>query len=105
MDDLLPRRTVAVGRELLSTFPAVVIQGARQVGKSTLVERWLETCDGPSVFFEAHGYTETRELARFRDALASSSLPSAAQAPGVTFGDWQAALTTAAAMLDPLKRS
>src|SRR5665811_1995420 len=25
MDDLLPRRTVAVGRELLSTFPAVVI--------------------------------------------------------------------------------
>jgi len=75
----------------------ITIRGRRQVGKSALVERWLETYDGPSVFFEAHGYTETRELARFRDALASSSLPSAAQAPGVTFGDWQAALTTAAA--------
>lgn len=39
MDDLLPRRAVAVGRELLSAFPAVVIQGARQVGKSTLARQ------------------------------------------------------------------
>lgn len=42
MDDLLPRRTVAVGRELLSTFPAVVIQGARQVGKSTLARQLVD---------------------------------------------------------------
>ncbi len=75
----------------------ITIRGRRQVGKSALVERWLEGYDGPSVFFEAHGYTETRELARFRDALASSPLPSAPQASGVTFDDWQAALTTAAA--------
>ena len=75
----------------------ITIRGRRQVGKSALVEHWLEAYDGPSVFFEAHGYTETRELARFRDALTSSSLPSAVQARGVTFGDWQAALTTAAA--------
>lgn len=74
----------------------ITIRGRRQVGKSALVERWLEGYEGPSVFFEAHGYTETRELVRFRDALASSSLPSAAQAPGVTFADWQAALSTAA---------
>ncbi|MFZ1911954.1 MAG: ATP-binding protein [Propionicimonas sp.] len=39
MTDLLPRRTVAVGKELLAAFPAVVIQGARQVGKSTLAEQ------------------------------------------------------------------
>ena len=75
----------------------MMIRGRRQVGKSALVEHWLEAYDGPSVFFEAHGYTETRELARFRDALTSSSLPSAVQGRGVTFGDWQAALTTAAA--------
>ena len=75
----------------------VTIRGRRQVGKSALAERWLEGYDGPSVFFEAHGYTETRELGRFRDALAASSLPSAAQASGVTFSDWQAALVTAAA--------
>lgn len=42
MDDLLPRRTVVVGRELLSTFPAVVIQGARQVGKSTLARQLVD---------------------------------------------------------------
>ena len=42
MDDLLPRRTVAVGRELLSAFPAVVIQGARQVGKSTLARQLVD---------------------------------------------------------------
>jgi len=42
MDALLPRRTVAVGRELLSAFPAVVIQGARQVGKSTLARQLVE---------------------------------------------------------------
>ena len=42
MDALLPRRTVAVGRELLSAFPAVVIQGARQVGKSTLARPLVE---------------------------------------------------------------
>ncbi len=75
----------------------VTIRGRRQVGKSALAERWLEGYGGPAVFFEAHGYTETRELGRFRDALAASSLPSAAQASGVTFGDWQAALVTAAA--------
>jgi predicted AAA+ superfamily ATPase len=42
MDDLLPRRAVAVGRELLSAFPAVVIQGARQVGKSTLARQLVD---------------------------------------------------------------
>ena len=75
----------------------ITIRGRRQVGKSALVERWLENCDSPSVFFEAHGYTETRELLRFRDALAASSLPSAQQAAGVAFVDWQAALLAAAA--------
>ncbi len=39
MDGLLPRKTVAVGRELLGAFPAVVVQGARQVGKSTLARQ------------------------------------------------------------------
>ena len=47
MDALLPRRTVSVGRELLSAFPAVVIQGARQVGKSTLARQLVE--DHPAV--------------------------------------------------------
>ena len=75
----------------------VTVRGRRQVGKSWLVEQWLENYAGPSVFFEAHGYTETRELERFREAVAGSSLPSAQTAIGVTFADWQAALTLASA--------
>lgn len=75
----------------------VTVRGRRQVGKSWLVEQWLEDYGGPSVFFEAHGYTETRELERFREALAGSSLPSAQAASGVTFADWEAALTLASA--------
>lgn len=35
MQALIPRNLMAHGRELLATFPAVVVQGARQVGKST----------------------------------------------------------------------
>ena len=75
----------------------ITVRGRRQVGKSWLVEQWLEDSAGPSVFFEAHGYTETRELERFRAAVAGSSLPSAQAAIGVTFADWQAALTLASA--------
>jgi AAA+ ATPase superfamily predicted ATPase len=75
----------------------ITIRGRRQVGKSWLVEQWLETYSGPSVFFEAHGYTETRELERFRETVAKSSLPSAANAVGLTFADWQAALVVASA--------
>lgn len=75
----------------------ITVRGRRQVGKSWLVEKWLEDYDGPSVFFEAHGYTETRELERFREAVAKSSLPSSHTAVGVAFNDLQAALLTAAA--------
>lgn len=38
MQELIPRNTLPRGRELLDAFPAVVIQGARQVGKSTFAQ-------------------------------------------------------------------
>jgi AAA+ ATPase superfamily predicted ATPase len=75
----------------------VTVRGRRQVGKSWLVAEFLERYAGPSLFFDAHGYTETRELERFREALATSTLPSARLATSVTFRDWEAALLTAAA--------
>ena len=76
----------------------VTVRGRRQVGKSWLVSEFVERYHGPSMFFDAHGYTETRELERFRERLAASSLPSAPlAAAGVTYGDWEAALLTAAA--------
>lgn len=73
------------------------VRGRRQVGKSWLVSEFVERYGGPTLFFEAHGYTETRELERFRAALASSSLPSAQLAgAGVAFTDWEGALLAAA---------
>lgn len=39
VSEFLPRQTVAIGNELIGAFPAVVIQGARQVGKSTLARQ------------------------------------------------------------------
>ncbi|MDA8184298.1 MAG: AAA family ATPase [Actinomycetota bacterium] len=75
----------------------VAVRGRRQVGKSRLVSEFVERYDGPSLFFEAHGYTETRELERFREKLSASTLPSAALAGGgVAFSDWEAALLAAA---------
>ncbi|SEE22018.1 ATP-binding protein [Ruania alba] len=38
MKPLIPRHLLATGRDLLDTFPAVVVQGARQVGKSTFAQ-------------------------------------------------------------------
>jgi AAA+ ATPase superfamily predicted ATPase len=75
----------------------VTVRGRKQVGKSWLVSEFLDRYQGPSVYFDAHGYTETRELERFRAVLAASTLPSAGLAQGVTFGDWEAALLAAAA--------
>ena len=43
MDQLIRRHLLARGRELLDAFPAVVIQGARQVGKSTLARMLVES--------------------------------------------------------------
>jgi hypothetical protein len=51
------------------------------------VSEFIERYAGPSLFFDTHGYTETRELERFRAALAASALPSAHLATGVTFTD------------------
>ncbi len=80
----------------------MTVRGRKQVGKSWLVSEFLDRYHGPSVYFDAHGYTETRELERFRAALASSTLPSANLAQGsVTFGDWEAALLAAAGNATP----
>lgn len=37
--DLISRHAESLGRDMLGAFPAVVISGARQVGKSTLAGR------------------------------------------------------------------
>lgn len=50
--DLLPRRAAAIVSESLRSFRAVVVQGARQVGKSTLVSQVAEAAGAPVVTFD-----------------------------------------------------
>lgn len=74
----------------------ITIRGRRRVGKTWLVEEFIERNDPPHVFFAASRQTPERELALFAQAVAFSSLPSRAQAGGVIFESWQSALVGAA---------
>ncbi|MDO5068516.1 MAG: AAA family ATPase [Propionibacteriaceae bacterium] len=47
--ELVERHLLGVGREYLGTFPVVVIEGARQVGKSTLAQQLLQGRSGTQV--------------------------------------------------------
>ncbi|MFZ1410943.1 MAG: ATP-binding protein [Micropruina sp.] len=72
MIGLLPRKAAAVGRELLSAFPAVVIQGARQVGKSTLARQLVE---------ERTAVMVTLDDRRTREAAAADEIAFVEQCP------------------------
>lgn len=71
---------------------AVLIRGRRRVGKSRLVEEFLERAGVPSVYFTASGRTTREELALFAAEVAASDLPGAAVFDGVELGSWDAAL-------------
>lgn len=79
---------------------AVLIRGRRRVGKSRLVEEFLERAGLPHVFFTATGSASAVELAEFAAQVAGSNLPDAARytefaAPQ----NWDAALTLLASVL------
>lgn len=74
----------------------VTARGRRRVGKSRLVEHWIERRKLRNVFFSVPAATSRRDLDLFRDALVSSTLPVASSAPGVSFNSWQSALMVAA---------
>ncbi|MDT0346983.1 ATP-binding protein [Streptomyces litchfieldiae] len=72
---------------------AVLIRGRRRVGKSRLVEEFLERAGLPHVFFTAIGGSKQEDLAGFRAELASSALPEASR-----FDDYAAPVTWDAAL-------
>lgn len=74
----------------------VTIRGRRRVGKSWLVEEFVERSGLPTVFFAASGQTPERELSLFAEQVARSRLPSAGLASGVRFETWEAALVATA---------
>lgn len=71
---------------------AVLLRGRRRVGKSRLVERFLEQAQVPSVFFQAaRGNPANLERERFARTVASSTLPQARLAVGNAPASWLAA--------------
>lgn len=78
---------------------ALLLRGRRRVGKSRLVEEFLERSGVPHVFFTASQQPPARELQLFGEEAAASSLPGASLFRDVTPGSWEAALGLAASAL------
>ncbi|MFE3513745.1 ATP-binding protein [Streptomyces sp. NPDC059166] len=100
LDDLLaPVRT---GGRSGRPGRAVLIRGRRRVGKSRLVEEFLERSGLPHVFFTAVGGAKAEDLAGFAAELAVSPLPDAGRvADFATPQTWDAALSLLASVLPP----
>lgn len=71
---------------------AILIRGRRRVGKSRMVEEFLDRVQVPHLYFAASGRAPTEELELFRQEAAMSSLPGASLFRDVTLGSWDAAL-------------
>jgi hypothetical protein len=79
----------------------LAVRGRRQVGKSRLVEEFLERAGLPSVYFQATGLPRAEELARFVAEIGASALPAAETARGGGLGSWSAALNLLAETASP----
>lgn len=71
---------------------AVLIRGRRRVGKSRLVEEFVERAGIPYVFYTASGRSTAEELRLFAGEVAGSNLPGAAVFRDVQVASWDAAL-------------
>jgi len=98
LNDLLT--TVEAGSRGGRPGRAVLLRGRRRVGKSRLVEEFVDRAGRPHVFFTAVGGSLNQDLAGFIEALAASDLPSAALAGDLAVPrTWDAALTLLAQIL------
>ncbi|MEV4488611.1 DUF234 domain-containing protein [Micromonospora coxensis] len=79
---------------------ALLMRGRRRVGKSRLVEEFVDRAQVPHLFFTASAQpTVAADLALFVEAAASSTLPGAALFTAQRPATWDAALTLLAAAL------
>ncbi|WP_309227200.1 ATP-binding protein [Micromonospora thermarum] len=98
LDGMLGR--VAKGGRAGRPGRALLMRGRRRVGKSRLVEEFVERADVPHLFFTASAQpTAAADIALFVEAAATSSLPGAELFPGQRPGTWDAALTLLASAL------
>ncbi|MBW1597459.1 ATP-binding protein [Streptomyces sp. JJ38] len=79
---------------------AVLIRGRRRVGKSRLVEEFLERTGLPHVFFTAVGGSKQEDLAGFTAEVAASDLPDAERVADFAAAQtWDGALSLLAGVL------
>lgn len=78
---------------------ALLMRGRRRVGKSRLVEEFVDRAGVPHVFFAASGRPVRDELRLFAQEVAASNLPGAALFSGVELAGWDAALRLLATAL------
>lgn len=76
---------------------ALAVRGRRQVGKSTLIEEFVERAGVPSIFYVASRQPAPRELELFGEAIAVSETQAADVARAGPLGSWDAALALLAA--------
>lgn len=77
----------------------MLIRGRRRVGKSRLVEEFVDHIDVPHLYFAASGRPIRDELRLFAQEVATSDLPGTALFDGVELSDWDAALRLLATVL------
>lgn len=70
----------------------VLLRGRRRVGKSRLVERFIEQRAIPAIFYTATGVTVESELSLFTEQVRQSDLPARTVFDGVTVHNWDTAL-------------
>ncbi len=78
---------------------ALLIRGRRRVGKSRLVEEFVQAAGVPYLFYAATGRPIADELALFAEEVARSNLPGRGAFQGLVLSTWDAALRQLAAAL------
>lgn len=77
----------------------LLVRGRRRVGKSRLVERFVDRADAPAVFFTATGASREDDLRGLVQDVGESTLPARTLFTSANPADWGAALTLLAAAL------
>jgi AAA+ ATPase superfamily predicted ATPase len=97
----LNRLLRAVESEVGSSQPGrcLLIRGRRRIGKSSLVEAFVDRADVPAVFFTAAGASADVELEALREAVGASTLPDRGVFADAVPGNWSAALRQLAGIL------
>ncbi|MEV4706879.1 ATP-binding protein [Actinoplanes sp. NPDC049316] len=77
----------------------LLMRGRRRIGKSSLVEAFVDQAAGPAMFFTASGASTDIELESFTEAVSASTLPDRDVFAEAQPGNWSAALRQLAGIL------